>query len=379
MADTTISDDVRDKMFSNIRNSVSRFSGRNNADYTYQSALAGYDRFGINAVEKNTELVGLTFFSRPKLNLSTTSLRQDRTLALMETTDPTSWMLAMRCNLDTNYMKSPIGSRYASNSPWVNTKTPFNLPLSNMLLNMTGWPDFSVETETSEPGSFSEDYTMVVGSDRGRRTYELNCTFREIKGGFISTMFFYWLHAMALQREGGIVAYPEDREANRLNYTCSIYRFVMDVNARRIVRWAKATGCMPVNVPMGSFFDFNTGDVAVGAAHEFSIPFRANHISYMDPNILSNFNTLVSRYSRLDPTKIPAGYVKVPVEAQYNYIGTPFVDLYSGTNELMFLANKDLLKDPYEEKIADAVKNITRDTDSYLMSRYVDNEFAKPK
>lgn len=337
--------DLQAELNNAITESVAIGSGRGSSAYVTETILSKHDRFGSSAIQINSEMVGMTFFTRPKLNMTTSSLRQDRTLAMLDTLDPLSFMFSLRCNLDTKFASTRPASDLADKCPWFNSDSPFNVPLSNTLIGMSGWPDWSVEYETTQSGYFSEDMTLARGSDWGRRTYDLSCTFRDVQGGYMMAYFYYWLIAMTLQMDGTIVAYPEDREANRLNYTCSIYRFVLDPSMRTITKWAKATGCFPVSIPIGDVFNFGAGDSFIHTSREFTIPFKANNIRYMDPIHLSAFNTLVRRYAG-DNILDSDNRIKTSMTSNENFTGIPYIDLYSGTNELMWLAEPEELIDP---------------------------------
>jgi hypothetical protein len=352
---TQIPENLRTKLLEAMAESNAIYSGRGSHKSVAQTILSSHDRFGSSPVQINSEMVGLTFFTKPRLNLTTRSVRQHRVLSMLDTLDPMSWMFSIRANLDTVLARSTIAKNAAALSPFFNDESPFNVPLGNTLIGMSGWPDFNVEYETTESGYFSEDMTMARGSDWGRRTYNLTCTFRDIQGGYIMAYFYYWLIAMTLQMEGTIVAYPDDREANRLNYTCSIYRFVMDPSMTTIVKWAKATGCFPTNIPIGDVFNFGPGDSQVHTSSQFSIPFVANNISYMDPIHLSHFNTLVRRYAGENVEKTRT---KVPISAANNFKGIPYVDLTTGNNELKFLARPAELVDTTTNNINNLISQI---------------------
>ena len=309
-------------------------TGRGSFSHVYQTLMTKFDRFGTAPVQLNTENVGYTFITRPRFNLSTESCRQDPVLAMLDTLTPASLMFSLRCHLDSYLPTTTVASSAASNSPFFNDQSAFNIPLSNMLIGVSGFPDLNIEYETTESGFFGEDMTYPKGSDWGRKTYTLNLTFREMQGGWIMSYFLYWLRCMALQTEGTIVAYTDDRVNVRFNHTVSIYRFVMDPNGRTIRKWAKATGCFPLTVPIGSCFDYGPGDSAVHASQQFTIPFIANNVSYMDPRHLAAFNTLVKRYC-----SGIGSYSKIPVAAASNFQGLPLVDLTAGTNELFWMGS----------------------------------------
>lgn len=367
----SLSDTDRDRLLALASNANSIYTGRGSNLTQLQTLLTRHDRFGSVAFPINAEKVGLTFFTKPRLNMTTVSLRQDPQLAMMDSMNPMDWMFGIRCNLDTVFARSTPAHQAAVNSPWFNDTSAFNIPLSNALIGQSGWPDFNLEYETTEAGYFSEDMTLARGSDRGRRTYDINCTFRDVQGGWVMSYIYYWLHAMALQMEGAIVAYPSDREANRLNYTCSIYRFVLDTSLRTITKWAKATGCFPVTIPIGEVFNFNPGDSYIHTSQSFSVTFKANHVAYMDPRHLAAFNTLVERYAGSD-IKTSSNYVNVPPTPEGNFIGIPYVELFKGTNELMWKAKKSDLVNPLDQ-INQQFSSFSTNSDGLLASKYTDS------
>jgi hypothetical protein len=163
----------------------------------------------------------------------------------------------------------------------------------------------------------------------------MSITFRELDGAVISAIIFYWLHCMALQREGVIVPYPDDRAANRLNYTFSIYRFTMDATGRFIRRWAKLTGCFPTSIPIGEIFNVSKGEVTIAAAQEFTIPIRVTNVTYLDPIHLLAFNLLVERYAGSN-IGTRSDYTNFVPDVGTNFNGTPYIDLKSGNNELLW-------------------------------------------
>jgi hypothetical protein len=185
--------------------------------------------------------------------------------------------------------------------------------------------------------------------------------------------FFYWLHAMALQMEGVTVAYPEDRAANRLNYTVSIYRFILDPSMRTITKWAKATGCYPVSLPIGDVFNFNPGDSHIQTAQQFTIPFKVNNVTYMDPRHLVMFNALVKRYmnfSEKDFGSRTSKRVRAKAEAPNNFSGIPWIDTTDGTNELMWLAKPAELVNQGSKDIESMIKSLSESNSQKMIDRY---------
>jgi len=355
---TMISEDQLISLFTMVNQQAHRSSGGGTYDATYQSILSSFDRFGKNTLPANHEVAGFTFITRPKLNLSTTSLRQDRIMAVLDNADPVSLLFAIRCYLDTEYAKRSDISRLAMTCPFFNEASPFIIPLTNNLISVAGWPDPVLEPETTDGGFFSEDMTIVKGSDRLNRTYEVTLTFRDIQGGFIIFLLYFWLRFIELVVRGDTVAYPQDISARRVCYTCSIYRFVLDPSRQYITKWSKATGCWPRTIPIGNFFNFGERENFLHSAMQYSIPFTVNKVEIMDPIIFRDFNTIVKRFSGYNDTSIRTLSV-VPTDPNHNFIGLPYIDIYQGLNQLLWLANPSDIQDPYTEALSEFRRQFT--------------------
>ena len=311
----------------------------------YQSVLSGHDRFGVNPILPNHEVTGLTFITRPKLNLTTPSIRQDRILSMLDIIEPKSLAFVIRALLDTKFAK--VNRTTVSNSPFINGESPFIVPLSNCLVSMSGWPDPVIDTETTEGGFFSEDLTFAKGSDRLARSYDFTLTFRDIQGGFILALLYIWIRFKELVTRGDVIAYPEDIVSRRLCYTCSIYRFILDPSRQFITGWAKATGCFPKSVPLGAKFNINERETFISSAQQYSVPFTVNHVSYMDPIIFREFNTLVNRTCPDIDNRLKSGsLVYAPIQPDYNFTGIPYIDTSSGMNMLNFVCSPSDLENP---------------------------------
>ena len=328
----------------------------------YQTALSRFDRFGQNHFMPNTEKAGMTFITRPKLNLSTASLRQDAIMSTLATLDSTSIPFSIRCYLDSEFATRGPGREFAEDSPFVANNTPFILPLTNCLISISGYPDPVLDTETTEGGFFSEDQTFAKGSDFLRRSYDLSLTFKDIQGGYVLALFYYWIWYISLVTNGIVTAYPEDIDERVLCYTCSIYRFLLDPTLKYITKWSKATGSFPKSVPMGNSFNFSEREAFISANMMFTIPFQVNKFEYMNPMVFYDFNTIMEEYAGqnyynnaidystvnerdlIDQGKDPYDYLPsrffAPNDAEYNYRGIPWIDTARGMNELKWVVNK---------------------------------------
>lgn len=337
-----------EKILQAANESVFRASGAGSFYGQYQQVLKNFDRFGYVLLPPNAEMCGLTFISRPKLNLATSSLRQDRILQTLDTMNDKSLQFMIRCLLDTRFCSRADVAPLAKNSAFFDFENPFITPLTNCLVDMSGWPDPVLDTETTEGGFHSENLTFAKGHDNLSGSYDLTLTFRDIQGGVILALLYTWVRWMGLVTRGNVVPYAEDIDARRLCYTCSIYRFVLDPSKRFITKWAKATGCFPKSVPLGAAFNINSGEFFVSSTAQYSVPFQANKIEYMDPIIFRDFNRLMKRYCK---TITDSDRIIATNDARFNFRGLPYIDTYSGRNELQFRCYDDDLVDPLANRV----------------------------
>lgn len=340
---TFLPTDVANAFLKEIANESLKYAGGGATENILQNFLSRIDRHGTVLVPLNNLNYGYTFITRPRLNLTGGNLRQHPVLSTLYTDEKNSVPFMIRALLDTRLCNGqPLFSgafggyatfndetmtfmENAATSGLIDVRNPFFTPLCNGLKGISGFPDFNLESETTEGDFHSGDFTFVKGSDMNNRTQELSLEFRDCQGSVILSCIYFWCLAMALQAKGVIMAYPDDIYAQRLNYTVSIYRFVMDSSRRNILWWAKATGCFPKSVPVGALFNINQGEVTISSAQNFSIPFVANKIEVNDPGILLDFNKLMQSYC--PNITSPDYYPNVEDNsARYNFMGLPYIE-----------------------------------------------------
>lgn len=308
--------------------------------------LSQFEKFGCNPAPPNMLNSGYFFITRPKLCLATPNISNDRVMSVLNTIDPNTFAFSIRGYLDTNLSQlQPFASLFRQ-SDLVNDNTPFIVPLCNVLDSISGFPDFVLDTLTTQGGYFEEDQTTAAGSDLNARSYDLSLNFLDISGTYTLAMIYLWVRYIALVTRGVLTVYWEDIFNQRLCYTCSIYRFTVDPTNRQIQMASKCTGCFPKAVPMGSFFDMNKREKHVAAAQGFSIPFQANNVEYFDWVILKEFNMVTERFfgTSVEDAIKAKKIVEVPLTSEYNYVGVPYIDLTSGKNTLTYYAEPAILE-----------------------------------
>jgi len=318
-----------------------KYSGAGSYYSQFQKTLSKIDRFGVRTVTPNNEHAGLTFITRPKLNLTAGNIRQNRLMSMLDSGDPLSIQFMIRMLLDTKLSQTPTFLPLVDRSPLLDAYSPFLTPLMNCIESVSGFPSANIETYTTEGGFFSEDLTYAAGSDRNRKSFDLQLSFVDMQGGVCAALLQMWMEYICAVSVGEMIAYAEDINAQRINYTVSLYRFLLDPSKRFITRWCKCTGGFPISRPSGAVFDINSSELFVEAAKKFSVTFKFNHMGVEnDPVILKEFNMLMQRSC---PTIVSSErysarerLTNVPFT---NYMGLPYIYETEYGPELVWMAD----------------------------------------
>lgn len=321
-----------DKFHERLADLAYMATGKGTRKNQLAQVYTNHDRFDNGMTPPNDEYVGYTFITRPRLNLSDVNLAVDRVFAPMLTTSNTDAAFGLRCMMDTMYCKE--NTDRAKACPLIDIRNPFAVLWCNAVRSVSGFDDPSVVTETTSPGYFREEQTYAIGGDEMNTTKDITIGFRDYPGAPVSSSFEYYRRYLTNLGIGLFVQYPCDIDANRLGYTVSIYRFIVDRTWKTITRCAKCTGCFPVHSTIGTAFNKNDGERRISSLDNFSITFKCNHIDYLDSIVLHEFNMLVRRYAGIEKSaKVEAfGY-----EPQDNFSGIPYVRVGERGNELVFI------------------------------------------
>lgn len=247
------------------------------------------------ALMPNLDHYGLTFFTRPDLNLATPNIRQSRMLTDLLTENQKSIPRAVRCLLDPSLQLRPRG---AIECPLVDANLPFIPILTNSLISCSGWPDLDIPLWSSTEGYQREQYSQVQGGMLFNGTTDISCTFNNIDGDLIGYMFFVWLFYMAeifLVNDGLSPKLANVISATK-DYETRIYRLRMDRNNKFVTRIMAANACIPYTLSTGQDADF---DSKAGIHHiaQSNFSFKAQGIIYNDPILIYEFNEIVETFN----------------------------------------------------------------------------------
>lgn len=266
---------------------VFKVSGTGSID----SAIAN-NYWGINhrqqpgAISINKDLFGLTFFTRPNMNLSSENIRSVRKLAPMVNSNSTSTQRIIRSYLDPTLAWRNL----ADGSPLVDSQQAFIPLLTNNLISMSGWPDITLDSYSSQEGIYREVWGMGDSVVRNYSTYGITANFRNITGDPITPLFDHWLTYIDRVYIGEIVPYPDVLLRNEIDYQTRIYRLVLDETKRFVTKIGACGACYPDQLPLGAAFNFESDRPINDASHQISINFKAFGAMYNDDILIDEFN-----------------------------------------------------------------------------------------
>lgn len=271
-------------------NQIAQNNGQAPRDRVISESFYGLNIVGRSApIPLNTENHGFTFFTRPCMNLSYDNLQVDRLLSNLLMESPDSVQRMIRAYLD------PLAHREDLACPGVDPLNPFIPLLSNNLVSMTGWEDFTVRSYTSSPGLYREEYSYVDDVPYSYNAFPLTGTFRNLPGDPITFMMLLWGWYQALVYEGRLMPYPELVLNNEIDYNTRIYRLVMDATRTYVTRIGACGAAYPVSAPIANSFNFSaegTESPFQTAKDTVTINFQAMGFTYYDHILVYEFNTL---------------------------------------------------------------------------------------
>lgn len=289
---------------------MARESGRGSRTASRFNVLHGFNHrlSGTVGLAPNTDSTGLTFFTKPVLNLAYNNINRVRKLEFLGDENPKSMGCAIKCMLspyiddrrvpkDTSPSYIREGEFPNSRSAIIDDKQAFIPILSTSLVSLSGWPDKSLDVYTSQEGRAKETMSWVDSRPDIFGSMDLSATFRNMDGDPITTIFDVWTEYAGRVLDGTIVAYPEMRITRSIDYATRIYRFVTDRSRTYVQKMACTGGSFPFAVPNAAAFNQNASDIFNTENDQIAIPFRSSGFLYNDPIIAKMFNQTVEMFN----------------------------------------------------------------------------------
>lgn len=169
--------------------------------------------------------------------------------------------------------------------------SPFIPLLNNTCTQCNGGKDLALESHNYEEDEFGSYQHVATGMDEIFGPGTLNTIFEDGPFSPVSLLFMCWIFYIHYVSRGFITTSREHETERILDYTCSIYAFVIGEDGRRIERFGKYTGCYPTSFPLSSQIDHNLA-LDQEAFHKINISWKYNRYEPMDPQVLMDFNFL---------------------------------------------------------------------------------------
>lgn len=319
----------------------------------------GNNIYGINhrqeaaPVPINKDHFGLTFFTRPQLNMQTANLRNVRILTPLLSKNPASYQTIVRATLDPRLMYGYGNSIPPIECTFVDPQQAFIPILTNHLKAISGWPDVRSPVFVSKEGKYQQSHAMVDGIVNNYKAYDIEATFRNSRGDLIMAMMHAWTNYQSLVFEGKLMPYPDFIVANELDYNTRIWRIVLDQTKRKVQKIACSGASFPTNLPIASSFDFNTEKPYNDLNADITIQFQCLGFQYQDPILIDEFNKTVQVFHpSMREDAIYTSMVEIPIEMLriFNNRGYPRID--PDTYELGWFVSVD----DYNKKV-NAIRN----------------------
>ncbi len=343
-------------------NSVDR-SNTNNTD----------NAWGLNhrqvplALQQTKDNYGLTFITRPQLNLSDANIRGVRKFSRLLTDNTKSVQRMVRCLLDPRLQYNSGqdieggggGDDYITQKtitcPLVDHRQAFIPFFTNNIVSLSGFPDLRAPTYSAKEGPYKEAYGFVDGPTDDYSEYDVTFTLRNIEGDPISAMAYFWIHYQSKVHEGiDMRAYGDFIVNREIDYNTRIYRFVLDPTKRFIQRMCMTGASFPYALNNGAFYDFDNSKPYNEASQSIQIPFKCYGAVYEDDVIIRAFNDVVSYFhqemgegnSIINPPNSRT-MIKVPVDHLFifNHRGYPWIN--PNTYEIEWYVSREY----YESKM----------------------------
>jgi len=244
-----------------------------------------------NVVPRAKDSYGFTFFTRPQLNLSQLNITNHRSFYNLMTTNEKSYQRYVRLMLDPR-----LGKIGGLKSPFVDNLNAFIPILTNNTLSLSGWPDITVPNYTTPSGLYGQEHSFVDGVTNHYESFDIDVTFKNIKGSPLIYLFFIWLKYESLVFEGILNPYTDMITENEIDYNTRIYRVLLDEQKRYVTHIAATGASFPINNPTGNIFDFSV-EKPLNVIKDINIRFRSLGFIAFEDIVKLEFNKSIAIFN----------------------------------------------------------------------------------
>lgn len=282
------------ELLNKMMDKINLSSGRGSYSQSFYDQLSGINMLNVpSSLPDVRQRGGLTFWTRPKLNLNDANLRAwPPFYEMISDVDQMSYLSMVRSLLDPVGCWNPDRLTGALKlSPLIDNRSPFIPWLSNSLLSQSGWPEIMAGTFTSSEGNHHEAYTILDDTIKNYRVWDLSSSHKNPEGNLIGILLYVWVVAASLTFEGDMVPYPDSIMNRRRNYTSRIYRFSTDDKMHRIEEWW-STIVYPYMAPTAVNANYSVDSPFNYENKQVSLSWKATGCETYDPRVLNDFNRI---------------------------------------------------------------------------------------
>ncbi len=169
-------------------------------------------------------------------------------------------------------------------------ETNFVPMVTNLCTNVSNAKDLTMDVFETDGNMNGDRLAYATGVDENFSIGEITLTFNDIYSSPVMTYFYPWMMYMHYVGKG--ICDPEWAYiVNRIiDYTVSIYVFVLGTDQQTILHWTKYSGCFPRSLPFGQIQ--HSTEIDQQSLNNVSVPFQYNFSNPDDPLVLAEFNML---------------------------------------------------------------------------------------
>lgn len=298
-----------------------------NLDKLYGRALYGINRNTfVDTRSSIRHNVGLTFFTRPMLNLSAANLRRFGFTYMYLNKDHDSVETHCRMLLDRLiYYNENIDNHLTDNL------SAFMPILSNNLVSLTGFLDPTVDSYVSPAGFRKQQYNLLDGTDEINESMDLTAVFNNTVDDGVYKLLSLWFRYMPRVKEGIMSPYAGFIARRIVDYQSRIFRLVLSEDRKYVVRIGATGPIYPDVHAVGKYFEVTDNASYNQAIKTHSVRFKCMGVEYDLPILTREFNRTVGFFNPMmrkvndgvPPEEV--GLVKLSPLAAHNtdFIGYP--------------------------------------------------------
>lgn len=232
--------------------------------------IRSYDKFKFNQKDYEPYIKGFPFLfiTTPKLNLTDDNINHDNFFMYMKAYYPDLLYTLTTSDICSNALGSP-----------------FIKILSNSFKGLSG-KDVSVRTLDVGETFYGYKETLPSSILDSKLGDTVNIKFNEYKDLLIVKLHKVWIEYIEFVTRGWFT--PSEAAVNDrfIDYTSSLYYFVLDKDCETILFWSRYVGATPSSNPYSSLAS-NQGESDIA---EISIDYTYSWKDDLDPGILIDFN-----------------------------------------------------------------------------------------